>query len=737
MVLVINMSLLSLGDISATTNDLNETEANLTSNLDNTLNGTNSTSNSTSNDTKNSSTVNIQNKTEATGDDPYSNIHCIWLTSSDARTVDIAALLKANITDIFVKTNRISDPTYQSVLSALFAKINSTTGGDKLRIHAWITCFKDADDNWIDPQGKYSYQVSVPYTATVKTAYKVWYKGYSYKTYEVKVKKWYKTKYKYRGKWRTKWNYTWTYKTKTKRVYGWIYKWAYKTSYVTKYKTETKYGYSNAYKDNLISFISNITRNYNIDGVHLDYVRYSGSGSNAAYLNSGGTETITTFVKNVYNSVKSVKQKTAVSAALMPEGSANAKYYGQDYTQLSQYLDFLVPMIYKGNYNQGTDWIGKTVKYIVNNSNGKPVVAGLQTYESDENTTPIPATELQNDINTAVANGSSGYALFRYGLINNTYMPVKASLVESSNDSEFTLSQLQTAAETVTSYIETNHKLPSSITVGKAQITIPQFLQLLVKGLLQIQSGTNTPMNLNTVNTPTNPNGSHIYGNINLSEFLNMAESIKSYIDINEIAPNYSSSSLGNVQYSDLIYMYSKILDFYRTNGRLPNYVTVDTSITNTNIPSDLSQYLQTTANCQVTDSRIKSLAASITAGKTSAYDKAVAIFNWVRDNIGYSFYYNTEYGAVGTLNAKTGNCVDTTHLLIALERAVGIPAKYVHGTCTFTSGNTYGHVWAQVWVNGKWYSADGTSSKNTFGAINNWNTATYTLKGIYASLPF
>lgn len=138
-----------------------------------------------------------------------------------------------------------------------------------------------------------------------------------------------------------------------------------------------------------------------------------------------------------------------------------------------------------------------------------------------------------------------------------------------------------------------------------------------------------------------------------------------------------------------------------------------------------------------MTDSRIKSLAASITAGKTSAYDKAVAIFNWVRDNIGYSFYYNTEYGAVGTLNAKTGNCVDTTHLLIALERAVGIPAKYVHGTCTFTSGNTYGHVWAQVWVNGKWYSADGTSSKNTFGAINNWNTATYTLKGIYASLPF
>ena len=38
---------------------------------------------------------------------------------------------------------------------------------------------------------------------------------------------------------------------------------------------------------------------------------------------------------------------------------------------------------------------------------------------------------------------------------------------------------------------------------------------------------------------------------------------------------------------------------------------------------------------------------------------------------------------------------------------------------------------------NGKWYYADGTSSKNTFGVINNWNTATATVKGIYASLPF
>jgi transglutaminase-like putative cysteine protease len=161
------------------------------------------------------------------------------------------------------------------------------------------------------------------------------------------------------------------------------------------------------------------------------------------------------------------------------------------------------------------------------------------------------------------------------------------------------------------------------------------------------------------------------------------------------------------------------------------------TKTATTPVPAELQQYLAATANCQVNNAQIKALAASITKGKTSAYDKAVAIFNYVRDNIGYSFYYNTKYGAVGTINADTGNCVDTAHLVIALSRAAGLPAKYAHGTCQFSSGSWYGHVWARIWVDGKWYAADATSSRNTFGVVNNWNTATYTLKGTYISLPF
>ena len=141
--------------------------------------------------------------------------------------------------------------------------------------------------------------------------------------------------------------------------------------------------------------------------------------------------------------------------------------------------------------------------------------------------------------------------------------------------------------------------------------------------------------------------------------------------------------------------------------------------------------------HCQVNSSAIKKIVNSVIKGKTTDKEKASAILNYVRDTVSYSFYYNTKYGAEGTLSAKTGNCVDHTHLLIAMFRTAGLPARYVHGTCTFSSGSTYGHVWAQVLVGNTWTVADATSSRNSLGSIVNWNTKSFTLKGIYNSIEF
>jgi len=494
-------------------------------------------------------------------------------------------------------------------------------------------------------------------------------------------------------------------------------------------------------QNNIIKAITDITKNYNINGIFLDYVRYPGT----AYKTAGSTNTITSFVAKVYSTVKSIKPKVAVSAALMPEGAVNSYYYGQDYSQLSKYLDFLVPMVYSGNYNENSSWITSTTKYIVAHSNGKPVIAGLQTYRSDKNLTIIPASEIRTNINSAIKGGASGYALFRYGWLDKSFFkiitPVKNTTTSTTTNS-YTVADIKNAATKVKAYIEKNNCLPNYVQMGTRQVTMPEFLRLLTAGLLKVSSGSSGTIAIKSALPPVKPTADLKNGNINKSEYLAMAGKIISYINSYGRSPNYGSSTLGKIQYESLVYMYSRIMNYYGTNKVLSNYVSMKPWQTTSSdpdplIPAALQIYLQPTNNCQSADPTIKALASSITQGSSSTYQKGTNLFNWVRDNIGYSFYYNTKSGALGTLKAKTANCCDTTHLLVALSRAVGIPARYVSGVCKFTSGTLYGHVWAQLYVNGNWYNADAISSRNTFGVINNWDTTSWTLKGIYSELPF
>lgn len=744
--------------------------------------------------TTNQSNEATQEELYAAAGNTYTDVHAIWLNAGDVSKISVSELKNANITDIFVKANMISTPTYKTVLNDIASKFQNTG----IRIHAWITCFKDANGNWVDPS-------------------------------------------------------------------------------------------NTAQRQNLLNMITDIAKNYNVDGIHLDYVRYSGVGDNAAYKHEGATETITSFVRDVWNAVKAIDPDIAVSTAVMPEGANNAYIYGQDYAKLAPYVDFLVPMIYKGNYAKDTAWIGTTTKYIVDHAGGKPVIAGLQTYVSDYDTTKLSASELNQDIKSAMENGASGYALFRYGTISEDFI----------NPPSFTLSQIKDAASRVKSYIETNHELPNYVTMGTTQISMSEFLKLMTKGLIQLNNGVTTPIKLVGVAGPQESTGTFTTGSISKTEYMDIAKRINLFIDSENSVPNYVSSSLGKVNYESSVYMFAKIFGYYNNNSKLPSYVSMDSAFeiskstsngtattiftldqiekaaanvkkyidtnhklpsyvtvgttrispedflrlmvigtvelnngakmpislkdigtpatptesiksgnltqsaymdlaqrlkafidangkipnhatttlgeiryeslvymfakilgfedTNNRlpatvsvsswssistpasepVPSSLQKYLAATANCQVTNSQIKSLAASITAGKTSTYDKAAAIFNWVRNNLAYSFYYNTKYGAVGALNAKKGNCVDTSHLVIALARSAGIPARYEHVYAKFTSGNWYGHVIAQIYVNGKWYYADASSNSNTFGVINNWSTASATVKGYYASLPF
>lgn len=298
----------------------------------------------------------------------------------------------------------------------------------------------------------------------------------------------------------------------------------------------------------------------------------------------------------------------------------------------------------------------------------------------------------------------------------------------------FTIYQIINASGAVKKFIEANQKLPSSVQINGKQLTITQYFQLMNTCLINIYSKNSTAITVKNTGSASNPIEDLKSGIIYKSDYMDLANRIQNYINSNGKAPNFASSNLGKIRYESLIYLESRILNFYAQNSVLPRYASV--SPWNTDESSNYPQYLQATANCPSNSATIINLANSITAGKTTVYDKAAAIFNWVNEHTTYSFYYNTVKGALGTLSSGSANCVDTTHLLIALTRAAGIPARYEHGECIFSDGE-FGHVWAQVYVKGKWYYADAISPRNTFGIINNWDTSNWTLIGIYAELPF
>ena len=407
------------------------------------------------------------------------------------------------------------------------------------------------------------------------------------------------------------------------------------------------------------------------------------------------------------------------------------------------------------SFNQGTN----TFSVLLLNSNSKAIsgasvklVANSKTYTA--------------------TTGSDGYAKFSVGLSTVGTYSISYSFAgdnlnaASSGTKSISITKSPTvsvnnivdAASNLKTYYEKNNKFPNTVTAGGETFTLPEFLYLMSQAIYQIgNSNTKDISYIKGVTAPSAPSGDTIKNrDLSQKDFISAAKTVSSHISSNKQAPNYVTTDLGKIIYSEIVDSFSRILAFYKTNKRLPNTVSISytnsgsgsssssdsqtgTGLNEKNTETDLAKYLKATTHCEVGNSAIKNLVNSLTSGLTTDNAKANAIFEYVRDTVSYTFYYDTRYGAVGTLNAKTGNCVDHSHLLVAMFRTAGIASRYVHGTCTFSSGSTYGHVWTQVLINGNWVVADATSSRNTLGHISNWNTKSFTLKNekISASIEF
>ncbi len=234
------------------------------------------------------------------------------------------------------------------------------------------------------------------------------------------------------------------------------------------------------------------------------------------------------------------------------------------------------------------------------------------------------------------------------------------------------------------------------------------------------------------------------------------------------------------IDFAHIRYMASRMVNYARDNGSLPNYVTFPSDdpqnpgympqltmvvtkhdnrmnlrtamvvmarvihyfVNNKGTwPEEVSawpaSYLDATRNCPKDNDLVKTtLAAALANLPATATDrqKAEAIFTYARDEWEWENYMNTSKGALGTINAKGGNCCDLTHATLALCRAAGIPARYLHGQCYFTSG-VIGHVIPEIYVDGKWWVCDPSNNSATFGTPT-WK-GMETFNGRYNELEF
>ena len=152
-----------------------------------------------------------------------------------------------------------------------------------------------------------------------------------------------------------------------------------------------------------------------VDGIHFDYMRFGGT----AHLYKNPNRAMNYFAKKASIQIHKVKSNCIVSGALMPEPSMMTYYYGQDVSTMSKYMDAFLPMVYKGNYHQTTNWIKSVTKKFVSQSNGAQIWTGLQSYHSDNNAKKLTQKALLKDARAAKEGGAKGVVLFRIGISCN------------------------------------------------------------------------------------------------------------------------------------------------------------------------------------------------------------------------------------------------------------------------------------------------------------------------------
>jgi transglutaminase-like putative cysteine protease len=137
-------------------------------------------------------------------------------------------------------------------------------------------------------------------------------------------------------------------------------------------------------------------------------------------------------------------------------------------------------------------------------------------------------------------------------------------------------------------------------------------------------------------------------------------------------------------------------------------------------LPLEVFGYLYPSRYCQ--SDRLVKLAIREFGGLWQGYSRVQAIQDWVRARVSFeSNTSNSSTSAVDTLIEQRGVCRDFAHLMIALCRAVNIPARFATGT-DYGADPALGppdfHAYVEVYLGHRWYMFDPSGTAIPMGMV-------------------
>ena len=137
-------------------------------------------------------------------------------------------------------------------------------------------------------------------------------------------------------------------------------------------------------------------------------------------------------------------------------------------------------------------------------------------------------------------------------------------------------------------------------------------------------------------------------------------------------------------------------------------------------VPPAAVPYLHPSRYCQ--SDRLRRYAGREFGHLKTGYWRVQAIHDWVRTRTQFtSGSSNSSTSAIDTLIEQVGVCRDFAHLMIALCRAVNIPARFVTGIdygAAAELGPPDFHAYVEVYLGDRWYAFDPTGITAPMGLI-------------------